>query len=504
MAYDGNSATEAQAFFENAPCGLFVTDKTGLILRVNRTFCQWVGYAAEELVGSRKLQELLTVGGRIFYQTHWIPLLHVQRSIAEVKLDFKTRDGAVLPMVLNTSRRKHEDGEYDDVCAFVVLERHRFEQQVIAAKQQAEKALQEHLLLQRKFQVAGTRLRIAHETAQLYVWDVDPLTLARRYDERVAELLGFSTPQDVPMDVYASFIEPADQEAEKLAFERALVSNNGQYRFTYRLNGIDGKQRTVLSTASGAFDERGNLLQFVGVLHDITELTGQRASAEDRALFAEQMIGIVSHDLRNPLQITSMASEYLSSSDLGPRQADMIGHIRHATVRAQKLINDLLDFTQARIGQGLSIAKWPVQFNDMVAACLGSLRLLYPHRQILFDQGGLIQASVDADRMNQLIGNLIVNAMTYGDSSTTVTVTTRASEGEVVLGIHNWGAPISNQAMLSLFEPMARGANVPHGVRSVGLGLFIVSEIVKAHEGTIEVASAAETGTAFTVRLPIC
>jgi sigma-B regulation protein RsbU (phosphoserine phosphatase) len=502
MAYDRHSAAETEDFFQNAPCALLVTDRTGLILKVNRTFCDWIGFSADELVDQRKLQELLTVGGRIFYQTHWMPVLQLQRSLAEVKLDFKTRNGDVLPMVLNTSRRKRGEDDFDDVSAFVVMERHRFEQEVLAAKQQAEKALQDHLTLKQKLSVADTRLRIAHDTAQLYIWDVDPVTLTRRYDERVAELLGFNSPQDIPMDAYAGFIDKNDLGRESAAFENALISGNSQYRCTYRLNGVDGRQRTVLSTATGVFDEQGKLLQFVGVLHDISEITNQRASAEGRALFAEQMIGIVSHDLRNPLQITSMAIEYLQSRDLGTREAKMVGHVRDATSRAQKLINELLDFTQAKIGQGLSVDKQPVQFNEMVGNCISSLRLIYPQREIVFTAGNPVQCLVDADRMVQVIGNLLVNAMTYADSSTPITITTGATDTDVFVAIHNFGPPISEQAIQTLFEPMARGMDVPQGVRSVGLGLFIVSEIAKAHGGSVEVVSERATGTTFTVSIP--
>ena len=87
MAGEDNALPTEQALFDEAACGLVLTHDDGLIARVNRTFCRWLGYEAQELVGRARLQDLLTMGGRIFHQTHWVPLLQIQGSIAEVKFD---------------------------------------------------------------------------------------------------------------------------------------------------------------------------------------------------------------------------------------------------------------------------------------------------------------------------------------------------------------------------------------------------------------------------------
>lgn len=373
---------DAEVLYQHAPCALLLTNDKGLILKVNQIFCRWLGYTPDQLVGVRKLQELLTVGGRIFYQTHWMPLLVMQRSIAEVKLDLLTAEGKVLPMVLNAGRREHEGHVFDEISAFIVAERIRFEQELLQAKRQAEDALHRHVVLER-------------------------------------------------------------------------------------------------------------------------EVNRQRELAVDRALFAEQMIGIVSHDLRNPLQVVSMAAQYLRSLDMSDRQHTMLSHITDATARSQRLINDLLDFTQARIGQGLAVNRAPVQLERTIASAVESLRLVYPHREILFsasDQALFCQA--DADRLTQLLGNLVSNAMTYGDGISPVSVRVAAAQGTVEIAVHNLGDPIDEAQLGSIFSPMTRGSEIGREVRSVGLGLFIVSEIAKAHGGGVEVVSSAEAGTTFTARFP--
>ena len=84
-----DAPTDPEALYENAACGLLVTSLDGTLRRANRTFCRWIGYESSELIdGRRRFADLLTMGGRIFHQTHWAPLLQIQGSVAEVKLDF--------------------------------------------------------------------------------------------------------------------------------------------------------------------------------------------------------------------------------------------------------------------------------------------------------------------------------------------------------------------------------------------------------------------------------
>lgn len=100
--------------YDLAACGLMTTLANGTIVRVNATFCRWVGYEPSELIELRKLQDFLTIGGKVFQQTHWAPLLQMQRSVAEVKLDIKQSDETLVPMLINASRRVYRDEVFDD------------------------------------------------------------------------------------------------------------------------------------------------------------------------------------------------------------------------------------------------------------------------------------------------------------------------------------------------------------------------------------------------------
>lgn len=202
----------------------------------------------------------------------------------------------------------------------------------------------------------------------------------------------------------------------------------------------------------------------------------------DRALFAEQMVGIVSHDLRNPLSAILMGVQLLGRAE-NERRVRVLGHVRNSAERAQRLIEELLDFTQARIGAGLTLNLQPLDLHQVTARTLDELMLAFPDQAITHVARGEAQCTADADRLAQLIGNLVSNAATYGRRGTPIVVRSAIEAGTALVEIHNEGEPIPDDMLANIFEPMVRGATGSNTVRSVGLGLFIVREIAKSHGG---------------------
>ena len=373
-ATGGESPDEDPTPYDDAACGLLTTDAKGLILAANKTFCTWIGMEKTDLVRRLRLQDLFTMGGRIFHQTHWAPLLQLQGSLSEVKLEVRHRDGSLLPMILNAVRRERRGVIVHDVASFVAHDR----------------------------------------------------------------------------DVY----------------ERELLSSRAKLR--------------VL----------------------VEEATRLQKEAKDRALFAEQMVGIVSHDLRNPLSAIRVGITVLSRGDLSAHQVRVLDRVSRSTERAHRLIGDLLDFTAARIGRGLRVSPRPLDLHVLVAEAVEELAIAYPDRRIEHRHEGVGSCCLDPDRISQLLGNLVSNAMTYGDPAGQVTVSSRLeSNGVAVVEVQNFGAPIPDEAQNQLFQPMVRG-DAGGAVRSVGLGLYIVSRIAEAHGGSVAVRSSQDAGTAFTATFP--
>lgn len=489
--------------FEELPCGVVVTSVRGTILRVNRTFCDWVGIPAQELVRRRKVQDLFSMGGRMFHQTHWVPTLQMQGSLAEVKYEVMHRDGRRLPMMVNAVRRHKAGGACDQITFTMAEERNKYERELLLARNRADDLVKHERAAQRVLEAAQSRLLQAVRIGALHLWDVDPRTGERCYDPEVAQLLGYPQPRPIDQAAFLEAIAPEDATAEQKAFAAALREPHRVHSWMHHAIGVDGERRVVAVSGQVFLNNDGSLSQFVGVLSDVTLSVRQRSAAEDRALFAEQMVAIVSHDLRNPLSaILTGAAVMALGDDLSEMKGKALARVVSSTQRARRLIDDLLDFTMARVGSGLSVARRPVELHQLVAKIVDELVPAFPGRGLRHVSVGEGRCSADADRLSQLIGNLVGNAMTYGAAGTDVTVTSWLVGDTASLTVHNDGNPIPTHLLGSIFQPMVRGVSENSAVRSVGLGLFIVRAIAAAHEGEVSVRSSAETGTTFEFSFP--
>jgi signal transduction histidine kinase len=242
--------------------------------------------------------------------------------------------------------------------------------------------------------------------------------------------------------------------------------------------------------------------------HDVTDEVRSRGEAlrqqQERLGFEQQLIGIVSHDLRNPLAAIRLSAQtLLRGEELDARNTRAALRVQASTERALRLVRDLLDFTRARVGSGIPVERRPLDFHALVRGVVEELEAAYPEREVRLEQSGDGQGAWDEDRMVQVVENLVSNAFKYSPPDTPVRVTTRTGHDGVLLEVHNAGTPIDPELVPRIFEPMQRAvAGVDAQARSVGLGLYIVKHLVEAHGGAIEVRSAEQEGTTFRVRLP--
>jgi signal transduction histidine kinase len=244
---------------------------------------------------------------------------------------------------------------------------------------------------------------------------------------------------------------------------------------------------------------------------DVTHMVRAREQMErliqqekERAGFEQQLIGIVSHDLRNPLSAILLGAAALARrEELDERSLKAVLRIQSSAERGVRMVKDLLDFTQARLGGGIPVHRRPFDMHTFTLQVVEEVQASFPERDIGVRAEGSGQGIWDADRLAQVVTNLVSNALKYSPGGTPVTVRTRGEEGQLVLEVHNLGAPVPPEALGRLFQPMQRASSQGDSSgRSVGLGLYIVKHVVDAHRGTITVKSTEAEGTTFTVRLP--
>jgi phosphoserine phosphatase RsbU/P len=373
--------------YENAPCGYLSLRPDGRIVKVNQTFCRWTGYAPDELTGKR-LHDLLTIAGRIFYETHFAPLLRMQGFFDEVALDLVKKDGEGFPVLVNAAERTNSAREPQIIrlTVFNATDRRSYERELLKARDEL-KAL------------AGT------------------------LEQRVAE-----------------------ESAQRLRSDSALASQR----------------------------EEGQL--------------------------REEFIAVLGHDLRNPLASILAGTRLLQKSKLDARAETIVLTMQKSVMRMANLVDNILDFARGRLGGGISLVLSSQSLAPTLQQVVDELQSAHPESIIKteFTLTELVRS--DPVRIGQLFSNLLNNALVHGAPGAPVMVKAK-TEGEFELMVCNTGEPIPPATMQRLFHPFFRG-KLRSSKQGLGLGLYIASEIAKAHGGTIDAASTADR-TCFTLRMPL-
>ena len=386
MSEPDHIAEDLEDLYENAPCGYLSLRTDGRIFKANRTFCHWTGFAPEELTGKR-LHDFLNIAGRIFYETHFAPLLRMQGFFNEVALDIVKKDGERFPVLVNATERKDAEGkpQFIRLTVFNATDRRRYERDLLNARDELKK-------------------------------------LNEALEKRVAQAV-------------------ADQ------------------------------------------------------LRSDTALKSQLSEAELR----EQFIAVLGHDLRNPLAAISAGGRLLQRTKLDEKAGPIIVMMQQSVARMASLIDNVLDFARGRLGGGLTLTLSNQPLEPALRQVIDELQSTHPQSIIKADIALTKPVQADPVRIAQLFSNLLGNALTYGTAGEPVIVTAKTEE-QFALAVCNSGDPIPPAAMERLFAPFSRGEVRP-SQQGLGLGLYIASEIAKAHGGTIDVTSKPEL-TCFTFRMP--
>jgi hypothetical protein len=232
---------------------------------------------------------------------------------------------------------------------------------------------------------------------------------------------------------------------------------------------------------------------------DRSELRDAHANSELR----DQFIAILGHDLRNPLQAVYSAGVLLEKRVPDPVLKEVAARIRVNVKRMSSLINDVLDFARARLGDGMGMKIEEVEdLGAGLNAVVQEFKDGQPERQILANISVTGKVRCDLGRVQQVASNLIGNALKHGAAQSPVRVSARAEEPDLILDVWNWGEPIPPESLDRICEPFWRQSSSGNR-EGLGLGLYICSQIVRAHGGTLSVSSTSESGTHFTARLPL-
>jgi signal transduction histidine kinase len=231
-----------------------------------------------------------------------------------------------------------------------------------------------------------------------------------------------------------------------------------------------------------------------------TLLVDREQQLRGAARFREEFIGVIGHDLRNPLSaIRTGAGLLLKRGALDPRDITVVERLSSSAERMSRMIDELMDFARGRLGGGIPLRRTCVDLHELCREVIDEAHTAHG-RTVRLEAASTPAGHWDRDRLAQLISNLVGNAVQHSPADGQVTVRIRTEDEHAVFEVHNEGPPIPADHIESIFEPFRRGAEASS--TGLGLGLYIVERIVHAHGGAIAVRSTPEEGTTFEVRLP--
>ena len=330
-----------------------------------------------------------------------------------------------------------------------------------------------------------------------------------RSNQRVSDWLGIS-PEEIKGKKFADLLSIGS----KIYFEThlsPLLKMQGYFEeILVELSGTSGKKVKILINAkeSAPKEDQPKLLYYtlseasdrieyeqnlkVGKSNAEKELEDERKNV----LLREQLIAVLGHDLRNPLGAITMTVGLLERSIADERQKNLLGILKRSSYRMNELIGNVMDFARTRLGEGIVISPKNAELKPVLEHVVEELKYLFPDREITLDLSIKDPVFCDANRIAQLVSNLLANALTHGNPKSPVYFTASNQFSTLKITVANQGEPIPESLQAILFTPFKREVDRPSN-NGLGLGLYIADQIAKAHGATLSFISNEEE-TRFT------
>jgi signal transduction histidine kinase len=343
-------------------------------------------------------------------------------------------------------------------------------------------------------------LEFAIEAADLGTWDLNPQNNTFTSNERLKNWFGLPLDRDIDLDNAIAAIVEEDKEKVINAINKAMEKgSDGNYNVIYRIKNLQSNtERVVEATGKARFGANGEVYRFSGILQDVTEefLLQQRK---------DEFISVASHELKTPITTLNASMQILQKivkTDASTEKIAMfVDKASNNLNKLIRLLDDLLNVTKIQQGQ-LGLNKTMFNISEMVRDCCEYIQLASEH---VFEIKGDSDLMIFADyrRLDQVLVNLLNNAVKYSPFSKKVEVTIFHDEHNVTVAVRDFGIGINPEKLPHLFDRYYRVDSLGHQFSGLGLGLYISSEIISRHNGKIGVDSTLGNGSNFWFTIPL-
>jgi PAS domain S-box-containing protein len=345
----------------------------------------------------------------------------------------------------------------------------------------------------------GTAQRVAHVGS----FRLDTRTQQVTWSEELYRIFGLdpSKPRTVPLYLDPEGTALSDETKARLrAAIDKTAADGSPYELEFAAKRPDGSIVWVAARGEAIRDEAGQVSGVAGTCTDVTKL-----KALER--LRDEWTSVIAHDLRQPIGTVLMASDLLPNlreNALSEEEQKLAGRIHSAGETLRRMVDDLLDMSLLESDR-LKLDREPTNAADLVRQTVERLAHVKGIERVrVVAEPGLPPVFVDSMRMGQVIGNLVSNAIKYGDPDTEVSIGVARAADEVEIAVTNHGSGIPEDELPRLFNRFMRSRRTRgSGVPGLGLGLYIAQGIVQAHGGSLAAASVPGETTTFTMRLPV-
>jgi PAS domain S-box-containing protein len=470
--------------YEHAPCGYFSFIPNGQIIKVNRTLLQWLGYEQVELVYRITFTDLISRGGKIYYEMFYFPLLQLQSAVNEINFDFIRKDGSRFPALINSKVIRSESGELLAVNATVynITDRKKYERELLDAKKTAD--------------AERSRFESLSDFIPEMVWTAGPDGTLNYVNKRFLNFFNLGV-GEIDLPAVIARIHRKDRHGLMKNWIKTIRSDF-EFKSQIRFQDAVGAFQWYMVRAVALLDEEGNVSKWMGSCTDINE----HVTAIEKL---DEFISVASHELKTPVTTLKASLQLMNKfKDTGAAFKILPKLIDQSSRSAEKissLIADLLNTGNLKEGQ-MQLQKtrfkvWQL-LNDTCphVSSEGSYQLLInadPDLEIIGDE----------HRIDQILVNFVNNAIKYAPNSKQIFLTAEPVAGAAIkISVRDTGPGIAAEKLPYVFERYYRIDNSGHNYSGLGLGLYICAEIIRKHGGKIGVDSEPGSGTTFWFTLP--
>lgn len=374
----------------------------------------------------------------------------------------------------------------------------------------------EKWMAQEKLRRSEALLQEAQRMAKLGSWEWDVASNEVTWTDELYRIYGYQ-PQEmkVSYEKYMQHIHPDDRHVVEVSIRSTLVT---QFPFhnEYRIIRPDGEERIISSTGRVITNENGTVEKLLGICLDITDRRAAEQEIHRKTIDIEaerrinkkkdEFISIASHELKTPLTSLKAYIQLLDKLNVqqgGNEQAgSFLAKAGLYVKRLEVLISDLLDVSRIESGK-LPFTMEELDLCEILNESIENNRLTFTRHQLIVSNEARVKVYGDRHRLEQVMSNILLNAVKYSPRADRIEVSTTADEHKVTVAVKDFGMGIEGAHLTRIFDRFYRAENVAHSITGLGLGLYISSEIIKRHDGRIWAESEIDKGSTFYFTLPL-